>query len=367
MFRLNDYPLWIFLVAISINVFFAQQKNIAFKTYLNLVIPMFFIYLLSEIFASSKNFDVLAKTICFSSILVSSGGILEFLFGFNPLYEHYIQNPYYTRFIFGLVQPMSTQFNPTPLAGFLLGCFPFCYLLYKRDGSFFRLLGATGVVLNAVVIFLTFSRCAFLGFIVMIVFYLFAQRKYRSLYIFFIILLTLVLTFSYLPYPFFRFGTHGLIEHGILNIPRIERFNMALRMFKDHPLTGLGFQHFRIRFYEFYPHKDKIPYEFMIADNMYLTLLSETGIIGFLGFSMLIFSLLKKGWKQLKILDYSSSKRWQLLVSLMAFIGLLVDMGGYEFFYWPNQYIFFCIIIGCMQSSILGIGDAVHMQSNFRH
>lgn len=349
IFKLSDYPLWIFLAAISINIFFAQQTNIALKTYLNVAIPLFFIYyLISEDFSSMKKFNLLARTVCISSILVSMVGILEFLFAFNPVYEYFLKNPYYLRFISCPVRPMSTQFNPTPLGGYLVGCIPFSYLLYRRDTSFFKLLGATGVILNTIVIILTSSRCGFLGLMSVIAFYLFAQRRYRYFCIFITVLLISMFVFSYLPFPFRRFGINKFIKQGVLFKPRIERMNMALHMLKDHPLAGLGFQHFRIQFYDYSVQKDKIPYEFRIADNMYLTIISETGIIGFLGFFTLVSSFLKRGWKHLRKLDFGSEQRWQLLVSLMAFIGLLVNMAGYEFFYWPNQYLLFCMVVGCL-------------------
>ena len=393
VFKLNDYPLWVFLIAIGINVFFAQQKNIALKTYLDLAIPMFFIYyLISEDFSFQGRFNLLAKTVCLFSIIVSLIGIFECLFNYNPLYEHFIKNPYYLlKYITGFGQSISTQFDSAPLGGYLLGCLPFNYFLFKRDRSSFRLLGATGIALNTTTLILTFSRCALLGLVLMIVFYLLAQKKYRSIVSVFIILFVFVFIFSYLPYPFAKFGirwivgnkaspTYGsdksdMTQHimkdhpeleliryrvfassgigdGVLSNFRLQRFNMALRMLKDHPLSGLGFQHFRIRFYEYYPDKHQIPYDIMIADNMYLTLLAETGTIGFLGFFILVFSFLKRGWKQLTILNADSQERWRLLISLMAFVALLVDMGGYEFFYWPNQYLIFCIVIGCINASL---------------
>jgi len=52
------------------------------------------------------------------------------------------------------------------------------------------------------------------------------------------------------------------------------------------------------------------------------------------------------------ILNEDSQKRWQLLACLMAFGGLLVDMAGYEFFYWPNQYLFLCLLIGFVNSTL---------------
>lgn len=385
VFKLNDYPLWVFLVAISINVLFARQKNIALKTYLDLAIPIFFIYyLVSESLSLGKSFNLLVKTVCVSSIIVSLGGILESIFAFNPIYKHFIENPYYVKYIAGFARPMSTQLNPTALGSYLLGCIPFNYFLFKRNVSFFRLLGAVGIVLNTVVIISTFSRGALLGLIAMIVFYLLIQRKYLPMAIFLIILFVFISAFSYLPYPFAKFGmdwifrgdksdmaAHFIKDHpvtgeqdfsrfrtdlisgdGILSPYRLNRFNMVLRIIKGHPFVGLGFQHFRLRFYDYYPIKQKVPYDIMIADNMYLTILAETGLIGFLGFSIFVFPFLRNGWKQLGILNSNSQERWRLLISLMAFIGLLVNMAGYEFFYWPNQYLLFCIVVGCINASL---------------
>lgn len=375
MFRRNDYPLWIFLIAISVNIFFAKNRGIALKTYLDLSIPMCVIYYLtSDSFSCEDKFSLFVKIVSLFSVAVSLGAILEVLLAFNPLYERFIENPFYERYITGFVRPMSTQFNPAALGGYLLGCLPFNYFLFKRDASFFKLLGAVGIVLNTVTIILTFSRSAFLGLIVMAAFYLLAQKSYRFLAILSIIVSIVMLSCSYSVYPFTRFGINRIIKNRLLPVSgkhrpatasydiktrhradgaltpyRLKRLNMMLCIMQDHPFVGLGFQHFRSRFQEYYPGKYKrVPYEKRIADNMHLTILAETGIIGFFGFLIFIVSFLWKGWRRLKTLDGSSYERWGLLVTLMAFIGLLIDMAGYEFFYWPNQYMFFCIIAGLL-------------------
>lgn len=391
IFRVKDYPLWIFITAIGINILFAQQKNIAIKTYLNLAIPMFAIYyVVSKCFSSEKRLYLLAKTICLSSIIVSLIAILESLFAFNPIYQHLIKNPYYLKYITGFVRPMSTQLDATALGGFLLGCLPFSFILFKKTTLFSKLLGATGIVLNTVVIILTLSRGALSGLIVIIALYLLVEKRYWLATIFLIIVFTSSTAFSYLPYPFSKLGIGGIVSNTIspkerLNMPgikpmieerslakaynfdefgrnwiyedsifsnyRLERLSMALRMLKDHPFKGLGFQHFRIRFYEYYSYKQKIPYDIMIADNMYLTILAETGIIGFLGFFIFIFSLFRKGWMKFNELSDNPGRKWLLMAGLMAFMGLLINMAGYELFYWINQYVFFCIITGFISAS----------------
>jgi O-antigen ligase len=342
----TDYSLWVFLLAISINVFFAQQKNIALKTYLDLAIAMFIIYyLVSEDFFSEKSFNLLVKTICISSIIVSLGAVLEFLFAYNPIYENVIENPYYKRYISGFVRTMSTQFHPVVLGSYLLGSLPFNFKLFKQNNPYLRLLGSLGIVLNIIVIILTFSRGVILGLIAAVMFYLIMQKKFRSIVIFFVILVFSILLCSYLPYPVNRFGKGQMIieNRGILSGYRFTRCAMTLRIIKEHPLVGLGFQHFRIRFYEYFPSNYNVPYEFMIPDNMYLTFLAETGIIGTLGFFILIFSLLKKASLHLKRIE-DDNRRLMLLMPMSALIGLLVNMAAYELFYWATPYMLFCII-----------------------
>lgn len=358
IFRRSDLLLGFFLIVIGLNVFFAQQRNVALGFYLNIVLPLVSIYYIaSESFSKETPFSVLAKTISIFSILVALFGVLECIFKFNPIYKYLIGNSYYKRYITGFVRPMSTQFNPVVLGSYLVASLPFNFLLFKQDKSLWKILGAVGIVLNTVVIILTFSRTIFLGLIGMIVFYLFLGKKFRALLIFCIFILILTFLLTYLPYPLNRFGINLMTigNCGMVSDYRFERVAMVGHIIKEHPLVGIGFKHFRIRFYEYYPGKDTVPYEFMIPDNMYLLILSETGIIGFLAFLLFIFSIFKKAYRKLKILSDAPQKKQQLLLVLSSFVGLLVNMGGYELFYWPNPYIYFCILIGLIEANYRNI------------
>jgi O-antigen ligase len=357
IFKRSDLPLWFFLAAIGINVIFAQHRGIALKTYLDLAIPMFLIYyLVSRCFSSQGRFLLLAKTICILSILVSLWGLLDVFSGSNFLYEHFLPNPFYQRYKAAcLMRAISTQFNPSPLGTYLIFCLPFNFMLFRQGKPPFKLLGIIGAVLTCTVIILTFSRTVFLGFVGMILFFLFMMRKRRLIFVFLTSLLVFVWLCSCLPWPVKRIAKEGLILRGdgIFSTYRLDRSVMAMRIVKDYPLTGLGLKHIRIRFSEYYPDKDLASithYEFRIADNMYLTVLAETGIIGFFAFLIFIFSLFKKGFKQLSVLRDVPLRKQQLLMVLCAFVGLLVAMGGYELFYWPNQYVCFCIAAGFIES-----------------
>jgi len=348
VFKISDFPLWVFLIAIGLNVFFAQERNTAFKTYLDLAIPLFSIYyLVSADFSTESRFNILAKTICICSILVALIGIFEVLFAVNPVHKYFIKDAFYQRYtIAAIVRPMSTQYNPAPLGSYLLACLPFSFFLSKQGKGSFKFLGATGVVLNTAIIILTFGRSILLGLLAMALFYLLVQKSYRAIIVLSVVVCSFVLICNYLPYPYSKYGTRSMLgDGGIQSTYHIDRRIMTQRIVKDHPLVGLGFQHFRIRFYEYYPCECEVPYEKRIADDMYLTILTETGIMGLLGFLIFMLSFLKRAWKKLNILN-SPQRRLQLLIVLAAFIGLLVSMGGYEFFYWTNQYIYFCVLVG---------------------
>lgn len=352
IFKRADFALWVFIILVGLNVLFTRQINVAFVTYLKIALPLILIYyIISENFSREKSFDLLAKAISILSILVSFIGLFEVIFAFNPIYEYFIKNQYYKTCMTGFVRPISTQFTPAPLGGYLVSSLPFNLLLFKRNKSFWRVIGEIGIVANIVIIFLTFSRGAFLALITTMALYLFAQRNFALLRIFLAIVLIFIFISSIFPYPLNRYSLDyifGEKSSAMLSPYRLARYSMVSSILKDHPFVGIGFQHVRIRFYEYYPLIKNVSYETRILDNMYLTILAETGIIGFLGFTIFIFYFIKEAWRKLKKLNFESWQRWYLLVGITSLIAILIDMHGFEFMYWLNPYLYFCIIIGCL-------------------
>ncbi len=363
IFTLKDIPVLIFIAVLSLNIFSAEFSAVSFQAYLNLAIPMFFIYYLTkEGISRGNNFTYLAGVIALTSIFIAMLGVFESLFAFNPLYEHFIENPFYRRYITGFVRPMSTQMHTVPLGTYLLGCLPFNFILFKQKRQLFRLLGGIGIILNVTVIILTFSRGVFFGLTAMIVFYLLVQGNDRKALICLAGILIFVLGCAYLPYPFSRFSPEGILfdDGGVFSSYLSDRWSIVKNMLDIHPLTGVGLQHFRIHFDNFFtgtvkvpfelhsPGLLSVPFEFKVADNMYQTLLAETGLIGFLGFIALALYFLISGYKKGRSPGYPLKRRRQLFTVLAAFFGFLVNMAAYDLFYWPGQYIFFCIIIGIL-------------------
>jgi len=194
----------------------------------------------------------------------------------------------------------------------------------------------------------------FLGMVASFLFYLWKDkgRVLVSLFLVFIFLFVALCSHTDKP-PFNRYGFKWLVsgEHSsIFSEYRFQRLSMTAHMLKDHPFFGIGLKHFRKRFDEYNPNNDiEVLDDFKIADDMYLTILAETGIVGFLGFLIFIFYLLKRGLRAFHVM-LDKRKKELLLVSMSALVGLLVNMGAYELFYWHNPFALFCIISGVIAS-----------------
>jgi putative inorganic carbon (hco3(-)) transporter len=72
------------------------------------------------------------------------------------------------------------------------------------------------------------------------------------------------------------------------SISRLALWNAAGAMFVQHPVLGVGYGNYRSLYSDYIP--GAAPNE-LDAHNMYLQMLSETGVIGFLAFSVLLVGL----------------------------------------------------------------------------
>ncbi|MDP8230008.1 MAG: O-antigen ligase family protein [Candidatus Gorgyraea atricola] len=356
-FKRCDSPLFLFLIFILGGIFSAQDKTGAFNAYLNISIGLLLLYYLTKsLFSQEESIGIILKSICIFSLIVALFGIIEYAIGRNFIYEHIVDNIFYKRYSFGVMRrPMSTQFNPAVLGSFLLGCMPFGFLLIKDKLSFFRVTGLLSIILSIIVIILAGSRGVFLGMIALFLFYLWKKKgmRFSALFLVFIVF---VVTLCSRPDAgrFNRFGFNRLLSgshDSAFSEYRSTRLFITMDMLKDKPFFGIGLNNFRDRFDDYTRSKEKIPHEFKIADNMYLTLLAETGIIGFSSFLVFIFLLFRRGFMALRRLE-DKRKKDLLLVSMSALMGLLVNMAAYELFYWHNPFALFCILCGMTASQL---------------
>lgn len=349
LFRSRDWPLWLLLAGLLSGIVSATDRTAAWHTYAHIAAAFFLLFYIGKgLFSSATRRVRTVYFICFSASIVIIIAMLELYFRRNILYENFIPDFFYRRYASSRL--MSTQANPVILGSYLIATLPFSFCLWKQKPYYLRLWGICLTALSLGIILLTFSRGVFLGTIGLLMAYILLMgRKW-----FVLVLISMVVLFSLLcsnssNSNIQRYGPERLVVgsfDSIISPYRLERVGMTQKIMKTYPLFGIGFQHFRIRFNEYCPpEKVSTDFEFKIPDNMYLTFLAETGLVGTLAFIIFIFTILRRTLARLY--ETGSEEHRQILVILAcALIGLLVNMGAYEMFYWQNPLMLFSLICG---------------------
>jgi len=348
----RDWSLWLFLFVILLNIINAVNKSLALSAYLNIALASLVAFYIGKfVFASLQNRVFLCLVISVCAFIVATFGLFEFIFGKNILYVKFIPNSYYERYSVYFPRPMSTQFNPVILGSFLIGCLPFSFIFCESKIKLHRIFGTIAVIVSVSTILLTASRGVFLGFAALCGFYLWKSGKGKLIFAYILLLLTFALFCSSSANKNLRQIGFDKILYGTFDSSissyRVDRASMAMRMASEHPISGVGLKHFRFLFNKYSKYGDGSiePYELMIPDNMYLSLLSETGFLGLLAFLTFIFLLVKGGIQRFNA-EQDRQVKLTILMPLCALIGLLVNMGAYDLFYWDNPLMLFSLICG---------------------
>jgi O-antigen ligase len=352
-FGARDWFLLVFLLLLAAGIVFPADKFAAGKVYLYLTTILFFLFYIGKIlFCSNEGRSAVAVTICVCGSLVALFGLLELVSGRNLLYEYVVRNPFYPyRYLLtSSPRPMSTQFNPAVLGSYLLGCLPFGLVLLEEKSAARHAVGFMTVALCATVTLLTFSRGVLLGLIALLLFYFWNAGRRRGTVAFLGGVLLFIALASFQKDPnLSRYGFRRFLAgspDSILSEYRFDRVAAAARMVRESPLTGIGLRQSILRFDDYYTGwgKSREPKEFKVLDNMYLTVAAETGVVGISGFLIFVFMVLRRGFQNLKS-SRADAGRW-FLGPLAGFVGLLVNMGAYELFYWTGPYMVFCLLCG---------------------
>ena len=218
----------------------------------------------------------------------------------------------------------------------ILGTFLFCsilatsYLYLREAKKIISALLLSLLSLQVLALFTSFSRSALLGlgtgclFFFIILFKKKQRIKRLSL-------LLLVWVFSCLGSGAFL-SPALLSRGGILNyegvvreadLERIAYAQVAIKMIKQYPLLGVGFNNFQL-----YSQQMTTSGLHSKVHNIYLLIASEMGLIGFGLFFLFLFYILRSAFKGL----FSTSLLFEeKIFSLSAFLGLLL-IGSCDFF-----------------------------------
>jgi len=273
--------------------------------------------------------------------------ILELIFHKNIIYERFVYNFYYDLYIASR-RAMSTLYVPQVLGTYIIACLPLIlFLITNGKGYFDRILGLSTMVFCIIALILTFSRGPLFGLIIALTFYFYKKHKKIIIpFLLLIMIITAVFSLCSSGSAAWRLGLSGWTAYSDYQ-HRATRIATVLKILRDHPFIGLGLENYRFLFDRYFFIKNA-QWDWRVTDNMYLTILGESGMLGFFAFMCFIVLLLRRTYKNYNEFGFAL---------FIALIGILCNMMTYDMLYWTAPFYIFWIYCGMLSS--LGLERSV--------
>jgi len=230
--------------------------------------------------------------------------------------------------------------HPNILAGFLVLALIFLfYLVITAQTRFERFFVLFSLVLILPALFFTFSRSAWIAFILSLVFFggwLWRRRDYQSLKIFSKFLLITVLIITILMVMFFEPVKTRIVGEQDLEVAsiylRMEFNKQAWEIIQQRPWLGVGTGNYTLGVYDFV-NKTWPGYYYQPVHNLFLLIGAELGLVALLIFLAALILLL-----------YLSIRRLDSLAGLTTFLALLsvLVISLFDHYFWT---LYFGLII----------------------
>jgi len=327
-FKIKNY--WKFVAFVGfvvLNIFFAVSPLVALYKWLKILeFVLFGFYIIKTKPSFSRSLWCLSFAVFYSSIIAiaqfflqhSVGGMLWFLgeraFDINtpgiariqilPLLLSYRLTVLSST---ELLRPYATFPHPNVLGGFLAVILPLFITMfatiqinhqritnsYEYTNIFIKIYAWSVIILGIIAIILTFSRSAWVAFIALFVLLKIKNWNFISnfkfqisnLYVSVVLVVLVVLVGFSLPY----FQTLTLENESVY--VRNELSNAAISIWKTSPIIGVGLGNFLVELPTYYPHREI--FFLQPVHNIYLLLLSETGIVGIFFCAYFLWKLYK--------------------------------------------------------------------------
>jgi len=289
---------------------------------------------------SKKKSEIAVQVLLIGASVVCILGLIESFSGKIPIFHNlYLKHaPYYPMVFTGSNRMVSTIGHPLPLSAYLILLFPISILSLQNKKSF---LNAIPFVLIISTIIFSFSRSSWIALFLGTIVY-FSRRESLKVIIKNWILISvfisglalLFLTTTRLRNTFL--GRVRVLKTEIFHSHRTASYKTVWRILKDSPFLGVGLGNY-ITVHEKYLAPGAVR-DIKTPDNMYLRLLSETGIVGMSIFFIFIFYWLYQFWKKRE-----SELVWVIFLGVFAF---LINLMSADLFYWLTTQFLFWFLMG---------------------
>lgn len=329
--EVEDYIFYLFIMIALVSSAFAKNKMVSFGGVALLLVYYIFFYV-----GRVGSFDV--RGILWGAIvsifLLTVMGVVFYIFPNLSIFIkmvgiNFIEIPSGTSFYGASNGIRSPSITPSPVIFsssvlyFLPLVLVYIFENFKNNIIFFWLSLLLIIVSALVVLVVSGSRSFLLLFPVIFFTILVIFRRYDIIIVFSIVFMFLLLVFWDYVYD-------SVIQRSLLAIKggdytsannRFDAYRDGIKLFLQNPVIGIGLVNF----------KEYVPYYFgNYIHNLYLSILTETGVLGFISFfSFIGFSLFKGIEKLTKEFD---SVKLGIVVSIITFlVHGLVDNTLYVF------------------------------------
>jgi O-antigen ligase len=177
-----------------------------------------------------------------------------------------------------ILRPYATFSHPNMLAAFLLISMSFIlFFIFKETPKKSKGIYLIALAIGSFALALTMSRVAILLYSFLII-TIVVKKYYKQTILLLLAILLVVIIFSPIKYRFINLSLSDLSV-----VQRQELMSASLLMFKNNPILGVGVNNFLINL----PLYEKLNEGFYLqpVHNIYLLVLSQTGIIGAIFFT----------------------------------------------------------------------------------
>lgn len=336
---LKDYMgifLTILFLIMLISVSYAVDKRLALSESLRFLSYIILYFIIKYFIKSKENINGIIDSYIFIVAFISIISLIQYFTGFGL--DHKFVYQYGNSVVRDRIA--ATLENPNNLGAFLvIGLFPSIMLMLKEKINKKKLIYIGLILVILFDIFATYSRNAWIG----------------------VLIGCIVLAVIYSWKVLIGLGGIGVVTLFVpqissrlisalstsSNSDRIKLWQTAIKMFKDHPFTGVGNGNY-VTLYDTYvnkyPELKYADYSHFPSHNSYLKVASELGIFGLIAFiGILVSSLIKLK----KLLNLTQDNYYKAFFTgfLASSIAFLVMNFSDNMFFIPNTTTYFWVFI----------------------
>jgi O-antigen ligase len=250
----------------------------------------------------------------------------------------------------------SLLYYPTALAGYLDLALPFAVACWAAGRGRLKMLGGWALGLGAIALVFTQSLGGLFafGFILCLAIYSFV-RSMRRRALLYSSLAAVVCGFYLMRHvvnpAHFGEAARSLPPDVII---RLLQYHAAIVLFLQHPILGVGWGNFGTLSGYVLPDASWMPSASVMASNLYLNLMAETGLVGLAAFLYLLFIIVRTAWREMRREGWAQGRVFAF-GALAAVLAVLVH-GLFDYLFFASQSgTFFWLAMG-----MLVVSSSVH-------